>query len=140
MGPIRAISRAMRYVLRFNSRGSRSEFWWVTAALIGGVALTAIADEMILPKTGDYARAYDIMTMVSVPLYICGLLLFLSVTVRRLHDIGLSAWYLIIFLMPFGTGFILMAWLCSKSGMIVTNDYGPPLDLREPEPVPDIFG
>jgi uncharacterized membrane protein YhaH (DUF805 family) len=79
----------MRYVLRFNSRGSRSEFWWVTAALIGGVALTAIADEMILPKTGDYARAYDIMTMVSVPLYICGLLLFLSVTVRRLHDIGL---------------------------------------------------
>ena len=48
----------------------------------------------------------------------------ISVTVRRLHDINKSGWWILIILIPFIGRIILLVWLCSD-GTNGINKYGP---------------
>jgi uncharacterized membrane protein YhaH (DUF805 family) len=47
----------------------------------------------------------------------------LAVTVRRLHDIGRTGWWLLISFIPFG-GFVLLVFYC-LDGTPGPNEYGP---------------
>ena len=48
----------------------------------------------------------------------------LGLSIRRLHDLGKSGWYLLFGLIPFVGGIILLVWYCTE-GTIGPNEYGP---------------
>ncbi len=73
-----------------------------------------------------------VLTLIALPLYVLyvlGILLpALAVGVRRLHDTNRSAWWLLLYIVPFG-GIAVFVFLCLK-GTDGDNDYGPdPLAL-----------
>ena len=96
----------------FNGRASRSEYWWfclftciVSAALavIGGVLNITWLDGLWTLAT---------------------LLPSLGLSVRRLHDIDKSGWWLFLGLIPLVGAIILIIWACKES-QPYDNQYGP---------------
>ncbi len=125
MGFIDAIKTCIveKYV-DFSGRASRSEYWWFSLfnfLLQMGIFVIQIA---------VIATAPDLFMAVQGLSLVVGLGLFLphlSLTVRRLHDIGKSGWYilLIILLSFICVGIILwLVWMLSEGELV--NQYGPP--------------
>ncbi len=88
MNPIESISLVFRNYINFGGRAQRSEFWWFTLFSLISQAILNI----IIPFVG----------------WIYGLALLLpslAVTVRRLHDTGRSAWWLLIYAV------IILGWI-----------------------------
>jgi uncharacterized membrane protein YhaH (DUF805 family) len=82
----------MKYV-DFNGRARRSEYWWfVLFALLVGIA-TAVIDRIVAP---EYVAAHGrgpVGMLASLAL----LLPSIAVSVRRLHDIDRTGWWIGIF-------------------------------------------
>lgn len=125
MNPISANISAMRNIVKFKSRAPRSEYWWVVLTLIFGVCLFAYIDQIEFTEGSISSRVQDFILIIMVGLYIVWLLLYFSVTLRRLRDMDLTAWALLIFIMPLGLGFIAMAIVCSIKGTAGPNRFGP---------------
>ena len=61
---------------------------------------------------------------VILSLYVLAILVpSLAVSVRRLHDIGKSGWFILISLIPIVGSIILLVWACQE-GMPEANEYG----------------
>lgn len=100
----------------FYGRARRSAYWYVVlmqALLLLGLML--LFQLFPLPKAVNY--------LVSI-YYIVSLLPMLSLQVRRLHDTGKSAWWLLLHLLgPIGM-LVLIIFFCTDSDPM-TNQYGP---------------
>lgn len=118
-----------KYLFKFEGRASRSEYWWFTLFTM----LTSLVLALLLPFFPP---------LVSNVIFLCaGLALLpasLGVTVRRMHDLNLSAWFLLLMVM----GEIVATLLFAAFGLIVniafivlfclpgnpeTNRFGPPV-------------
>ena len=89
----------------FNGRASRSEFWWFFLfQVIVTVILSAIHERL-----GNVA---------SLALLLPGL----GVGTRRLHDIGKSGWFQLLWFVPFIGWLVLLYWFVQPSGE--ANTYG----------------
>lgn len=106
-------------------RAPRPEFWWVFAFLIGSVVAATYIDMTYFPNEEQQGAVYSALSMVFMSLYIPTLILALSVTIRRLHDLDMSAWYACIFFVPFGLGFVFMGFICARKGTPGPNRFGP---------------
>lgn len=138
----------------FSGRARRSEFWYyILASTIISIAL-AFVDLLLgtnktLGETGLVGGIYSLIT------FIPGI----TVSARRLHDIGKSGWFVLLFYIPFITMFVIFYLILStgqdlrgllgfnalvaiglgiyfiilfaKEGMQGTNIYGP--DPKNPE-------
>jgi uncharacterized membrane protein YhaH (DUF805 family) len=90
----------------FNGRASRSEFWWFALATSAvGLALSILNLNII-------ALLFNLAVIVPS----------LAVGARRLHDIGKSGWFQLIWLIPLIGWAILIYWLVQPSGD--PNEYG----------------
>ena len=130
----------------FNGRASRQEFWMfglfnfiflMATALIIYLALMAMG---VVPFTINPVMAWsyfqDAMWMSNGPflykaifsiddIYILAVLIpSIAVTVRRLHDVGKSGWFLLIALIPLVGGIWLFILYCTR-GNEGENSYGP---------------
>jgi len=106
---IRAISS--RYAA-FQGRAKRKEYWsfvlfyWL-AMLVAGVAGAGI-DYAIGNFSGDSGNR-AIVAVIAFVLVLFGLLLpHLAVLVRRLHDVGLSGWLVLLNLIPYIGGIVVL--------------------------------
>jgi uncharacterized membrane protein YhaH (DUF805 family) len=84
----------------FSGRASRSEYWyWILFVLVGSI-VAAIADGLILNdmETEPIGLIFSVVT----------LLPGVAVSVRRLHDINKSGWWLLIALT--GIGYLLLLY------------------------------
>ncbi len=102
--------------LQFNGRSSRSEFWYFyLSAITVGVVLD-IVDHVMFPqhKYGFISLMFTLAILVPV---ICA-------QARRLHDIGRSSWWLLIFYTIIGIP-ILIYWFC-QPGDVGANRFGQP--------------
>jgi len=124
MNPIAAILSAIRNIHRLKSRAPRHEYWWVFALLFGGLIGAVIIDSVLFPDGEEDSALYSSLNFLFILFYVPTLLLTLSVTIRRLHDLDMSAWYLITYLMPFGLGILVMAYVLSRKGSSGSNRYG----------------
>ncbi|MBI5276406.1 MAG: DUF805 domain-containing protein [Burkholderiales bacterium] len=103
-----AVKTCFQKYVTFEGRASRPEFWWfMLACLLGGLA-TGMVSEML---NGLFNLAV--------------LLPSLAVGSRRLHDIGKSAWFLLLWLVPIIGWGILIYWAC-QPGDPAANAYGEP--------------
>ena len=105
----------------FSSRISRSEFWWGNL----GASITSIIVGFAVGFLSGLAGFPSQLAL--LPFQIFLLIASTALSVRRLHDINKSGWWLLIYLTIVGI-LLLFYWACSK-GDADENVFGPdPLD------------
>jgi uncharacterized membrane protein YhaH (DUF805 family) len=103
-----AVASAFRNYANFSGRASRSEFWWFTLFWILVVLASVVVDRSgALPAVATLAL----------------LLPNLAVSVRRLHDVAHSGWWLLLGIVPFGSLVILVFFVLD--GTLGSNAWGP---------------
>ena len=105
------ISVLKKYVV-FEGRATRSEYWYfVLVNFIISIVLNTIDGITGVPVLG---------ALFSLAVLMPGL----GVSARRLHDMGRSAWYLLVALIPLAGPFILVYFMVQDS-QAETNQFGP---------------
>ena len=102
-----AVGTCFRKYFDFTGRARRSEFWWFFLFL-GAISIVATILDMSLFGYAfeDYGPLWIITSV--------GLLIpQTSVSARRLHDIGKSGWWLLLYFTIIGA-FFLLYWLIKK--------------------------
>ena len=118
----------------FDGRARRMEYWMFTlinALIFWGIAFIgvfigrAIGASTTIGPDGDVVVATGGgITPVLLLLYCFAMLIpTIAVTVRRLHDIGRSGWWYLIYFIPLG-GFVLLVFTIFE-GQPGPNQYGP---------------
>ena len=98
----------------FSGRSSRSEFWWFYLfTLLISAAISLIFGAQT--TTGEIINGLFSLAI---------LLPSLGLSIRRLHDIGRSGWWIFIVLIPLVGWIIWIYWICKNSEMH-PNQYGP---------------
>lgn len=105
---------ALRNYADFQGRARRKEYWMFTL-------LVTLATVLAVILGGAESSVGGLLLLVIV---LGGLIPGLAVTVRRLHDLGLSGWLVLIGLLPYVGGLVLLI-LMLLDGKPGTNQYGP---------------
>jgi uncharacterized membrane protein YhaH (DUF805 family) len=114
-----AVLRCLSKYAVFAGRARPSEFWWFMALYAGIWSLTLVAAAFV-PGLITFLVAAGLALTIPA----------LSVTVRRLHDIGVEGWMLV-FLVPVLGQVLLVVWL-AKPSVPRLNRHGPePSKRRE---------
>ena len=113
-----SIENVIRNFLNFSDRASRSEYWWFQLFFFVALAVADSIDVMI--SADGSGSAFGILVFLGL------IIPNLAVTVRRLHDIGYSGWFLLLPLIPclgsiFGLVIIL---LMIGDGQAQINNFG----------------
>lgn len=108
-----AVQTCLNKYATFTGRAQRSEFWWfVLFNFIGSIVLNTIDTTMFG------------MPALSV-LWTLGLLIpGIAVSIRRMHDLDKSGWWILIPLVPI-VGIILYIYWAAQRGTVGSNQYGP---------------
>lgn len=110
-GPVgfgEAIKQAFSNGFVYRGRASRSAYWWW--ALFEVIALFASELLIVIPVAAHSNAAAAVFFII---LGIAGIylaLVGLAVTIRRLHDIDRSGWWVLIGLVPFVGGIVLLVF------------------------------
>jgi uncharacterized membrane protein YhaH (DUF805 family) len=115
-----AISDAFTRYATFSGRSSRAAYWWFS--LFNALAVvTALLVDAGLHTDG----LFYVLTLLAI------VVPNLAVTVRRLHDTGHSAWWLLVVLVPLAGPIVLLVITVRGSDGPNAWGYGP--DGRGPE-------
>lgn len=112
-----AVRMAFDSYCRFQGRSSRSEYWW-------WVLFVAILSFCIGIVEGILGFSMTAVQTTSGILSLVLLLPGLGLSVRRLHDIGKSGWWVLLGFIPVVGAIILITWFARNSEM-TENRYGP---------------
>lgn len=112
-----AVRMAFDSYCRFQGRSSRSEYWW-------WVLFVAILSFCIGIVEGILGFSMTAVQATSGILSLVLLLPGLGLSVRRLHDIGKSGWWILLGLIPVVGAIVLIIWFARNSQM-QDNQYGP---------------
>lgn len=97
----------------FSGRARRREYWMFV--------LVNLIVSFVLGFVGGLVRGG---TALSIIYSLAVLVPSIAVSVRRMHDIGKSGWWLLIGLIPLIGAIILIVWACTD-GEPGDNEYGP---------------
>ncbi|MBF9002214.1 DUF805 domain-containing protein [Vibrio sp. NFV-1] len=108
---IQVIKRA----INFEDRARRKEYWMfylfnMIILFVIGFSFQLLQSELILEIGGTY------IALIILPCW--------AVTVRRLHDVGKSGWFIFIPIVPL-IGWIIFLYLLIKNGDPSDNRFGP---------------
>lgn len=133
MGPVEAIKTCFNKYCDFSGRASRAEYWWwflFNIILSWVLGLFGPSSEQIIDVAANGGSALEILSAYS-PVYLginslvslALLLPSLAVAARRLHDIGCSAWWLLIYFTCVGALALLIMFIIPSQKY--DNKYGP---------------
>lgn len=109
---------ALKKYAVFNGRARRKEYWMFTLFFIIFIFAAAIVDVVLGTTTEDGAG-------ILVTVYILAMIIpNISVSVRRLHDLGKSGWLYLINLIPFIGAIFFLVLMCTD-GIRGNNNFGP---------------
>ncbi len=119
MGFVEAVQECLRKYATFDGRSGRSEFWWfVLFTIVAGIVASFFGQ--------------TVNTIVSLAVVIPSI----AVGARRLHDIGKSGWFQLLWVVPvFGWG-LLIWWAVQPSGPANAWGEGPALPKDDPLGIP----
>lgn len=122
-----AISSGFNNYVNFAGRAARSEFWyWALFA-----ALASLAGELIDLALFTSSTFTPVQTLVNLALFLPGL----AVSVRRLHDLDRTGWWLLLIFTVIGI-IVLLVWDCMRGTVGPTGSdriHWPPLRARSIE-------
>ena len=111
---LESIKAVLTNYVGFTGRAGRAEFWWFT--LFSFIVSTVFN----FLDGGNGSSFFGIVaTLASLAL----LLPSIAVSVRRLHDIGRSGWYLLFIFIPLVGAILLIVWW-ARRGDDIGNAYG----------------
>jgi len=112
----------------FTGRSRRSQYWFfVLFTFLIGVALFAAGMYVAKITGGPPTLAEYLLDFFSLLIFLPSL----AVSVRRLHDIGMNGWWVLLNLVPL-VGLVLLVLFCQDS-QAGNNRYGPnPKELTAP--------
>ncbi len=108
------IKKCLQNYTSFKGRARRKEYWWFYLFTLIVYIVTSTMDAMA-------GTEYLFTGLASLALF----LPTLAVTVRRLHDIGRSGWWIFISIIPLIGVFILIFWLATNTQPL-QNQWGNP--------------
>ena len=108
-----SIKQCLRKYADFSGRATRAEYWWWVLATIIASAIVGAIDSSIVSFAGGYKAGYTFSPLGTI-FGLAVLLPDLAVTARRLHDIGKTGWWQLVW---FATAVI--AWIPFIIGLIV---------------------
>ncbi|NBT29875.1 MAG: DUF805 domain-containing protein [Gammaproteobacteria bacterium] len=114
-----AIVNGFRSYIVFSERACRSELWfWVLFTTSAGVILLildlALFGQMDDRSSGPLYTLFSLVTLIPN----------ISISVRRLHDLDKSGWWLFLILIPLIGSIVLIIWFIRR-GTEGTNRFGP---------------
>tara|TARA_B100001769_G_C21661448_1_gene367617 strand:- start:56 stop:499 length:444 start_codon:yes stop_codon:yes gene_type:complete len=126
MNFINSIKTCFKKYIDFNGRASRSEFWYFTLLLVFGYFGLLIIVNYWNDSNFFYELSDSLYNSINYLIYgmfyglpiIC-LIPFVSVTIRRIHDIGQSGFVILIFFVGFFIAFILKSELIVRIVFII---------------------
>jgi uncharacterized membrane protein YhaH (DUF805 family) len=126
VSPVDAVLAAYSNYFKFRGRARRSEYWWFNIFWFV-VPLIVLFVVLLLGLRNSLGTA---ISGFLVAFYLLSVIPALAVSVRRLHDVDRSGWWLLLGIIPFGS-IILLYWslLDSQPG---PNKYGPDPKGRPP--------
>ncbi len=114
----------------FSGRAARPDFWWwVLFSVLVNLASNIVDAYLIAPALGLPSFGEDSAQPLSMLVALALLLPGLAVSVRRLHDIDRSGWWVLIAFIPI-IGLIVLIYWYVQPGTDGENRFGPG---REPE-------
>lgn len=121
-----AIKTVLSKYIRFEGRASRSEYWyWILLLVILSIVLAVIEGAVIAPSIGFEAFDPEAGQPLRMLMFFALFLPSLGVSVRRLHDIGRSGWWLLIQFVPF-IGTLVLLWWHTRPSDAGNNEFGKP--------------
>lgn len=127
MNMMEAVKSVYSNYVKFSGRSRRAEFWWFYLFYLIVNIVLSVVDSFLFGTTTTYDGGFSSSTDTPIlsGIFALGTFLpFLAVSVRRLHDIGKSGWWLFISLVPL-VGIILLIVWWAKEGEAGGNDHGP---------------
>ena len=126
MNFISSIKMCFKKYIDFNGRASRSEFWYFTLLLVFAYFGLLIIVNYWNDSNFFYELSDSLYNSINYLIYgmfyglpiIC-LIPFVSVTIRRIHDIGQSGFVILIFFVGFFIAFILKSELIVRIVFII---------------------
>jgi uncharacterized membrane protein YhaH (DUF805 family) len=110
-----AISSGLSRYIDFDTRSSRSEYWyWVLFVFIVSI-VAAVIDSLIFGSE----MMGPVRGLLTLALFVPGI----AIGVRRLHDIGRSGWWILIALIPV-IGFLVLIYWFVQAGDSGDNEFG----------------
>jgi uncharacterized membrane protein YhaH (DUF805 family) len=104
----------------FTGRSRRKEYWMYTLYSIVIYLVLYIAGLVTLMRGNIYMVFFGLAFVYALAVLVPGL----AVSVRRLHDIGKSGWFILLCLIPLVGGVIVLVLMCLDSTP-GDNQYGP---------------
>ncbi|MFP5204380.1 MAG: DUF805 domain-containing protein [Acidobacteriota bacterium] len=120
---------AWKRYAQFAGRSRRKEYWMFTlihSLIIAGLYLAGLALTLVLVGIPLLVLTWLYSLAAVIPCFAC--------SVRRLHDVGKSGWWLLLGLIPIIGGIVLIVWQATDS-QIGDNPYGPNPKLPAAAPV-----
>ena len=112
MGFMEAVKSVYGRYVDFQGRSPRSEYWWFYLFFI-----------IVYVVSIGLTAAVPIFGIVFLIFVLGSLLPMIAVSIRRLHDLDKSGWFLLLSFIPI-VGLILLYWFCLK-GTDGDNQFGP---------------
>jgi uncharacterized membrane protein YhaH (DUF805 family) len=100
-----SVKQALSRYADFAGSSSRSEYWHFFLFNFLVHLFSFLIDSYLLPHNISYLGIVALLVL---------FLPFTAVSVRRLHEIGLSGWWYLLVLVPFG-GLVLLYWFVQPS-------------------------
>ncbi len=129
MGFVDAVKSGFGKYVTFSGRAARSEYWWwvlfvvilsiIGFAIDGIINPASVTTEMGDGTVGVSSTGGPVSMIISLAMLLPGL----AVSVRRLHDIDKSGWWILIGLVPLVGFILLIVWYCTK-GTMGSNRFG----------------
>lgn len=108
-----AIRSCLDKYVTFSGRARRSEFWWFFLFNLIGSAIANVIDTGVIG-----------LPILSIVWMLALLLPGISVSVRRMHDLDKSGWWIFIVLIPL-IGFLIYVYWFIQRGTEGPNRFGP---------------
>ena len=118
------VTRPYRLYAVFRGRSTRREYWSFAAVALVAMLLALAVAEAVTRAFSLGIAPKDLMVLLYVPVALALVVPGLAVKVRRLHDIGLSGWWLLAACVPLIGGFIDL-FFGLKRGDAGENRFGP---------------
>jgi uncharacterized membrane protein YhaH (DUF805 family) len=92
----RSVASFWRHYAVFSGRSTRSEFWWAMLFLAVVAFPVSLVDVVVFP---DAVMEIGVGP-ISVLFFFVVLVPYAALFVRRLHDVGMAAWWVFVTLLP----------------------------------------
>ena len=131
MGFTDSLNSCFENYTSFSGRAARAEYWWFAVFIAAVYFIATTADSVVF---GSDSRLQLFGLVAAVALFMPAL----SVSIRRLHDLDRSGWWLLVALVPIFGAVVLLLWYFSR-GTYGSNRYGPD-PLRETMSATALYG